>query len=124
MLSADESQVWDDLVQKEWTDPSPRKVAPDRVIYSSCSPGIPDDGNPVICDFGEARVGSGPFTGEVMPDLYRAPESILYIPWTRQIDIWSMGLLVSTPLQIRNSICKSHATGVLTNSPGLGSSRG
>lgn len=95
MLSTREPQVCDDLVQEEWADPSPRKVVPDRVIHVSRSPDIPEDGRPVICDFGEAKVGPGPFTGEVMPDLYRAPEIILYIPWAEKIDIWSMGLLVS-----------------------------
>ncbi|KAJ1324911.1 serine/threonine-protein kinase SRPK3 [Microdochium nivale] len=93
MLSTEEPQVWVDLVKEEWADPSPRKVAPDRVIYVSRIPDIPEDGRPVICDFGEARVGAGPFTGEVMPDLYRVPEIILYIPWAEKIDIWSTGLL-------------------------------
>lgn len=96
MLCTDEAQVWDELVQEEWADPSPRKVVKNRVIYASRSPDMPGDGRPTICDFGEAKVGPGPFLGEVMPDRYRALEIILYIPWTKQIDIWSMGLLVSS----------------------------
>ena len=38
--------------------------------------------------------GSVAFFGEVMPDLYRAPEVILYIPWKEKIDIWGLGLMV------------------------------
>ncbi|KAL1847252.1 hypothetical protein VTK73DRAFT_10387 [Phialemonium thermophilum] len=94
MLSTQEANFWDELVEEEWTSPSPRKVVGDRVIYESKDVDIPDDGMPVICDFGEAKVGDGPFIGEVMPDLYRAPEIILYIPWNEKIDIWGFGLMV------------------------------
>ncbi|KAJ3946659.1 uncharacterized protein N0V96_003032 [Colletotrichum fioriniae] len=56
---------------------------------------IPDDpGDPVISDFGDAQYGEGDFDGEVMPDLYRAPEIILGIPWDEKIDIWALGLMV------------------------------
>ena len=96
MLSTDNPQVWDELVEEEWETPTPRKIMGDRIIYQSRDLDIPEDGEPVICDFGEAKVGDGPFIGEVMPDLYRAPEIILYIPWTEKIDIWSLGLMVRT----------------------------
>jgi len=59
---------------------------------------MPDDlGPPVIADFGDAEIGSGPFVGEVMPDLYRAPEIILGILWDEKIDIWALGLIVASP---------------------------
>lgn len=54
-----------------------------------------DPGEPTFCDFGDAKFGDGPFEGEVMPDLYRAPEIVLGIPWDEKIDIWSFGLMVS-----------------------------
>lgn len=29
-----------------------------------------------------------------MPDLYRAPEILLGLPWDNRIDIWALGLTV------------------------------
>jgi len=96
MLATKESHVWDELVHEEWDTPAPRKRTKTwSFIYEPKSPDIPEDGIPIICDFGEAKIGDGPFTGGVMPDLYRAPEIILYIPWTEKVDIWGMGLMVS-----------------------------
>lgn len=67
----------------------------DRTTYASTGLEIPDDpGDPVISDFGDAQYGEGDFDGEVMPDLYRAPEIILGIPWDEKIDIWALGLMV------------------------------
>lgn len=37
-------------------------------------------GLPVLCDFGEARVGDK-HRGDVMPGIYRAPEVILDMEW-------------------------------------------
>lgn len=74
---------------------SPRKIEGDRVIDASRAFDIPDEpGNPVLCDFGDAQFGDMPMTGEAMPDLYRAPEIILGIPWDEKIDIWSLGLKI------------------------------
>jgi serine/threonine protein kinase len=30
-----------------------------------------------------------------MPDVYRAPEVVLDMPWSYPIDIWSLGMVVS-----------------------------
>ncbi|EEP77043.1 predicted protein [Uncinocarpus reesii 1704] len=30
---------------------------------------------------------------DVMPDVYRAPEIILRMPWDQNIDIWSIGMV-------------------------------
>lgn len=96
MLSIVDDSILDEVVQEEVDTPSPRKVDGERTIYSSVELDIPDDpGEPIFCDFGDARVGQGPFEGEVMPDLYRAPEIVLRIPWDEKIDIWSFGLMVS-----------------------------
>jgi serine/threonine protein kinase len=84
------------VVQEELETPSPRKRVDARTIYSSVEMDIPDDpGQPIFCDFGDARFGKGPFEREVMPDLYRAPEILLRIPWGEKIDIWGFGLMVS-----------------------------
>lgn len=61
----------------------------------------------MLTDFGELRDddidSDGNSTGRVndewvMPDLYRAPEVLLKIPWTFQIDMWSVGVMVASNL--------------------------
>ncbi|EXF83873.1 hypothetical protein CFIO01_03896 [Colletotrichum fioriniae PJ7] len=95
MLSISDTTILDELVNEEWRLPSARKVMGDRTTYASTGLEIPDDpGDPVISDFGDAQYGEGDFDGEVMPDLYRAPEIILGIPWDEKIDIWALGLMV------------------------------
>lgn len=96
MLSINDSAILDEVVEEEWQQPSPCKVDGDQIVYTSVEMEMPDDpGEPLICDFGDAKVGEGPFTGEVMPDLYRAPEIVLGIPWNEKIDIWGFGLMAS-----------------------------
>ena len=55
-----------------------------------------ETGMPVLCDFGEACFGQEPYGEHVLPDLYRAPEILLCIKWNKKIDIWTLGLVVST----------------------------
>lgn len=96
MLSIKDDSMLDELVEEERAQPSPRKKDGDRTIYSTVELDMPDEpGDAIICDFGDAKFGQGPFEGEVMPDLYRAPEIILGIPWNEKIDVWSFGLMVS-----------------------------
>lgn len=97
MLSIKDTDILDALVEDEWDMPSARKIIKDRVIYASTGLEIPDEpGDPVIADFGDARIDEGPFEfeEEVMPDVYRAPEIVLGVPWNEKIDIWALGLLV------------------------------
>ncbi|POR37771.1 Serine/threonine protein kinase, putative [Tolypocladium paradoxum] len=79
----------------ERSEPSSRKVDGNRIIYASRGFMVPEKpGLPTLGDFGEARFGGDYFTEEVMPDLYRAPEILLKIPWDEKIDIWNLGLMV------------------------------
>ncbi|KAK6211166.1 hypothetical protein QIS74_10430 [Colletotrichum tabaci] len=95
MLAITDTSILDDLVEAEWALPSARKIVGERITYASTGLEIPDDpGDPIICDFGDARFGDGPFEGQVMPDLYRAPEIIIGIPWDEKIDIWALGLMI------------------------------
>ncbi|KAF7187656.1 Serine/threonine-protein kinase SRPK [Pseudocercospora fuligena] len=95
MLSINDPSILDTLVEEEHQNPSPCKKVDDRIIYSSVEVEMPDDpGQPVVCDFGDAQFGPGPFAVEVMPDLYRAPEIVLGIAWDEKIDIWGFGLMV------------------------------
>jgi serine/threonine-protein kinase SRPK3 len=98
-LSVPDQSVFDQVVAEEWASLSPRKTTDGRATHTSASLELPDDpGPPIVTDFGDARVGAGPFIGEVLPDLYRAPEIVLAIPWDDKIDIWALGLMVRTLL--------------------------
>ncbi|PIA93312.1 SRSF protein kinase 2 [Cercospora beticola] len=77
MLSIEDHSYLDELVEQEREQPSPHKR----------------DGDPHNL-FDYAKFGQGPFEGEVMPDLYRAPEVVLGITWDEKIDIWSFGLMI------------------------------
>ncbi|KAK5167736.1 uncharacterized protein LTR77_007435 [Saxophila tyrrhenica] len=94
MLSITDPTILDEVLEAEAEDLQPSKVDGDPIIYPSVDIDMPDDpGQPVICDFGDAKVGTGPFEGEVMPDLYRAAEILLKIAWDSKTDIWAFGLM-------------------------------
>ncbi len=101
MISIPDQTFFDTVVATESGSPSARKIDGERVIYASTALDIPDDpGEPIISDFGDAKFGKGPFIGEVMPDLYRAPEIVLGVPWDEKIDIWALGMMVCKPCLI------------------------
>ena len=84
--------------ENELADPSPRKRVGDHFIYDSR--GLKFDrspGPPVLCDFGEARLGQGPHRGLIQPAAYRAPEPMLNMPWDHKVDIWNLGVMVECP---------------------------
>jgi serine/threonine-protein kinase SRPK3 len=54
----------------------------------------PKAGPLLLSDFGEARLGPGPHAGDIMPVMYRAPETLLHIHWSYPVDIWSVGFTV------------------------------
>ena len=98
MLTLDDASLLPAFEQAEASDPSPRKIIDDtRTIYGSRKLGLPKDslwGQPVLCDFGEARIGPGPHRGLIQPDLYRAPEVLFEMGWDSSADIWSVGVMV------------------------------
>lgn len=51
---------------------------------------------PILCDLGSAKLGKPPHTGLVQALPYRAPEVMLGANWDSKIDIWSLGVLVSS----------------------------
>lgn len=76
----------------------PRKILEDRTIYVSRPLPI-SVGTPVLCDLGEARIGTDTQYGDIMPDIYRAPEVILGMEWDYKVDIWNVGMVVSMIIQ-------------------------
>ncbi|KAJ5121022.1 uncharacterized protein N7515_008983, partial [Penicillium bovifimosum] len=92
LLGAFDNSIFKALEEKEHTDPVARKqVSPTRTIYLSRLM-RPKLGPMLLSDSGEARIGRGPHGGDIMPLEYRAPETLLYVGWSRPVDIWSVGL--------------------------------
>jgi serine/threonine-protein kinase SRPK3 len=82
----------------ELTFPGARKIGGDRVIYTSrlLVPPVHKYGRPVLCDFGVARFGEYDSMVDIQPYQYRAPEVIFNVPWDEKVDIWNVGVMVST----------------------------
>lgn len=99
MLNIMDQTMLEGFEKAELEDPSPRKVIDStRSIYKSRTFDQPQNGEwgaPILCDFGEARVGkvqqTGPF---VQPHIYRAPEVVFEMPWDSPVDIWNVAALV------------------------------
>lgn len=98
MFSIADESILEAVESSESKELLPRKVIDSgRTIYSSHKLGLPRDtlwGQPVLCDFGEARLGTR-HRGLVQPELYRAPEVLFDMEWGSSVDIWSVVTLVS-----------------------------
>lgn len=97
MTAIEDESILTDLESAENLIPSKQKVVGDRIIYSSQSLGWTKSsfGTPVLCDFGAARDGNAENTDDIQPEIYRAPEVVLAMPWSYSVDIWNVGVLVS-----------------------------
>ncbi|KAJ6036063.1 hypothetical protein N7540_000342, partial [Penicillium herquei] len=100
MLSLEDNRMLADFATEEVRQPSPQKRIDEfRTIYQSRQFRQPSKGKsfglPILCDFGEARIGktheSGPF---IQPNIYRAPEIIFEMAWGSSADIWNLGTLI------------------------------
>ncbi|CAH0025934.1 unnamed protein product [Clonostachys rhizophaga] len=94
LISVPDTTIFSQIDKAESEHPSILKSTGDRTIYGS-RPLPVTQGIPVICDFGESRMGQPgqKYRGDVMPDFYRAPEVILGMEWDEKIDIWCVGLM-------------------------------
>ncbi|KKA29357.1 hypothetical protein TD95_001956, partial [Thielaviopsis punctulata] len=100
MLTIEDGGMLSDFVRDETAQPSRRREGQDgRGIYRSRGfrpprPGM-GFGTPVLCDFGESRIGTvqSPERG-VQPMVYRAPEVIFEMAWGCAADIWNLAGLV------------------------------
>ena len=97
MFGIKDDSVFTDFEEYELQKPVPRKeVGPDgRIIYMSQELKIPKQvSSPVLCDFGSAVHGDQYHSVFIQPQIYRAPEVILGVPWTFSADIWNVGCMV------------------------------
>ncbi|KAE8320134.1 kinase-like domain-containing protein [Aspergillus transmontanensis] len=86
-----------DIEGQEAQDPSIPIISDSGVpVYPSREPFLELGGIPMLTDFGQLRDDDGRINQDwIMPDLYRAPEALLQIPWTFQVDMWSVGVMGS-----------------------------
>lgn len=93
LLGIEDDSILSKYEQAEVEAPVPRKTLKDRTVYLS-RPLPMSYGTPVLCDLGEARLGIDQQRGDIMPDIYRAPEVILDMSWDYKVDIWNVGMVV------------------------------
>ena len=68
LMDIDDENVLTEFEEAEVRDPIPCKVDGDRGIYTSRQMRVRGSaGRPVLCDFGEARIGDGKFTEDIQP---------------------------------------------------------
>ena len=80
--------------EQESEDPSNPIMIGSYPVYPSRRMQIGLNGIPILTDFGQMR-DAEPMNNEwLMPDLYRAPEVLLGLPWSYPVDIWSLGVMV------------------------------
>ncbi|KAK9258479.1 kinase-like domain-containing protein [Lipomyces tetrasporus] len=91
LLGLNDDSLFRKLEENELSHPVPRKQLADRTIYLSRLM-KPKVGPLLLSDFGEARIRPGLHAGDIMPIMYRAPETLLWIQWSYPVDIWSVGL--------------------------------
>lgn len=95
MYNEDETLL-EAFIKEEQDHPSSRKDINGYPLYLSRRLGMPKAfGLPVLGDFGASVSGDFEHLEDVQPDVYRAPEVCLKIPWSYSIDIWNIGVLVS-----------------------------
>lgn len=100
MFGIKDDSVFTDFEQYELQTPFPRKEVDQdgRTIYMSQQLKVPKQvSSPVLCDFGSAVHGDQYHSVFIQPQIYRAPEVILGVPWTFSADIWNVGCMVRIP---------------------------
>lgn len=99
MLPIVDQTMYEQFEEAEAAEPSTaRNVDEDQTVYMSRAfpkPPASNYGLPILCDFGESRIGVSQSSGpHVQPHIYRAPEVIFEMPWGPSIDIWNLACLV------------------------------
>ncbi|KAL4988836.1 kinase-like domain-containing protein [Aspergillus falconensis] len=95
MFGIADDSVFRDFMEDELQNPCPRKELDGRTIYVSRELRMPREwGAPVLCDFGSAIPGGIEHLEDIQPNIYRAPEVILEVPWTYSVDIWNVGCMI------------------------------
>ncbi|KAN0070601.1 CMGC/SRPK protein kinase [Elaphomyces granulatus] len=95
MFGIADDSVFSDFKENELRNPCPRKDLDGRIIYVSRELRMPREwGAPALCDFGSAMPGGIEHLEDIQPNIYRAPEVILEVPWTYSVDVWNVGCMI------------------------------
>lgn len=98
MLGVEDQSIFTDYEEAETREPRKRKPINEvRTIYSSRAFRRPREnqyGLPVLCDFGEARIGTPQAYTEIQPEVYKSPEILMQFDWGHAADIWNVACLV------------------------------
>ncbi|KAM5448142.1 hypothetical protein McanMca71_004250 [Microsporum canis] len=105
----DDTTSLKDVEYQEAQDPSVPIITKDgngivsSIVYKS-RPTLPEfSGHPILTDFGQMRQFEGCGNSDWwMPDLYRAPEVLLGLPWSFPVDIWSIGVMTLELMEGKN----------------------
>ena len=100
-MGIDDASVYSKYERNEVQNPVPRKLTEDRIIYLS-RPLPLTFGPPILCDLSEAWLGDKENKGDIMPDIYRAPEVILGMKWDYSVDIWNVAMVVYLHLSYKS----------------------
>ncbi|EEH05718.1 protein kinase [Histoplasma capsulatum G186AR] len=96
-----------DVEDQEFQDPSVPITRNNgdvtTIVYRSRPTMLELSGHPILTDFGQMRLVEGCVNQDWwMPDLYRAPEVLLQLPWGFPVDIWSIGVMTLELLEGKN----------------------
>ena len=95
MFEIVDESILGEFERSELQGPSPRKEQDGRCVYTSRELGMPKKvGAPALCEFASTVTGGTEHVEDVQPNIYRALEVILEIPWTYSVDIWNVGCMV------------------------------
>lgn len=87
------------FVKAELETPSPRKFVGGTAVYRSRQFELPTEfGGAVLSDFGAAVRGDQKRNHDAQPNVYRSPEVMLKAEWSYPVDIWNVGVMVSSSL--------------------------
>jgi serine/threonine-protein kinase SRPK3 len=104
LMGVESNDAFVQMEEAEAREPSESKTHQDGryIVYRSrVMPGIEDLGEPVLTDFGEARIIHGDCSDDIQPEHYRAPEVIFEHPWNEKVDLWNFGCLVRINIRLR-----------------------
>ncbi|KAI9889213.1 MAG: hypothetical protein M1814_005662 [Vezdaea aestivalis] len=95
LMEIEDRSIIAEFIAAEQAHPSPRKEVDGYTIFASRGFGsLRGFGEPVLGDFGAAVSGDVAHDQDILPNVYRAPEVCLDIPWGYSVDIWNVGVLI------------------------------
>lgn len=101
MFGVGDESVFEAYEKAETSGPSQSKsISKDRTLYASRAFRKPQDhayGPPILCDFGETRIGADHAHVDIQPEIYKAPEILMETGWNHSADIWNAACLVRSP---------------------------